>query len=274
MTADLRVLSLGAGVQSSALLLMALDGEIDRPDCAIFADTGWEPAAVYRHLGWLRGRASDAGLPVHVVSAGNLRDHILEGLAGKSIRSIPLYVNGPNNREGRLRRNCTSNFKIDPIEHKIRDLLGYLPRQPWRREHEIESWQGISLDEVYRMKTNRNPRITNVYPLIEARMSRWDCLLWMRARGYPEPPKSACVGCPYHSDDYWREMRDQRPDEWADVIDFDARIRWGLHGVKSAAYLHRSLQPLAEVDLSTAQERGQLALFDDFTEECEGICGV
>lgn len=48
------VLSLGAGVQSTTLLLMACHGEFDeQPVEAIFADTGWEPAAVYRHLDWL-----------------------------------------------------------------------------------------------------------------------------------------------------------------------------------------------------------------------------
>lgn len=44
----LRALSLGAGVQSTTMALMAAHGEIQpMPDCAIFADTGWEPKAVY-----------------------------------------------------------------------------------------------------------------------------------------------------------------------------------------------------------------------------------
>ena len=50
----LRVISLGAGVQSTTMALLAAHGEIQpMPDAAIFADTGWEPAAVYRHLEWL-----------------------------------------------------------------------------------------------------------------------------------------------------------------------------------------------------------------------------
>jgi hypothetical protein len=50
----LRVLSLGAGVQSTTLALMAAHGEIGpMSDCAIFADTGWEPSAVREHLAWL-----------------------------------------------------------------------------------------------------------------------------------------------------------------------------------------------------------------------------
>lgn len=50
----MRIISLGAGVQSTTMALMAAHGAITpMPDCAIFADTGWEPIAVYDHLRWL-----------------------------------------------------------------------------------------------------------------------------------------------------------------------------------------------------------------------------
>ena len=49
----LRVLSLGAGVQSTTLALMVEKGEIPMVDCGIFADVGAEPKAVYEHLDWL-----------------------------------------------------------------------------------------------------------------------------------------------------------------------------------------------------------------------------
>lgn len=47
----LRVFSRRAGVQSTTLALMAAHGEIGpMPDCAIFADTAWEPGAIHEHL--------------------------------------------------------------------------------------------------------------------------------------------------------------------------------------------------------------------------------
>ena len=50
----MHIISLGAGVQSTTMALMAAHGEIEpMPDCAIFADTGDEPQAVYDHLAWL-----------------------------------------------------------------------------------------------------------------------------------------------------------------------------------------------------------------------------
>lgn len=61
--AALRVVSLGAGVQSTVLLLMAAKREIGpMPDCAIFADTQFEPPAIYEHLAWLSDEVNLSGL--------------------------------------------------------------------------------------------------------------------------------------------------------------------------------------------------------------------
>lgn len=75
----LRVISLGAGVQSTTMALMAAHGEIGpMPACAIFADTGAEPKSVYDHLAWLM-LANVLPYPVHVVSGGNLADDLMRG---------------------------------------------------------------------------------------------------------------------------------------------------------------------------------------------------
>ena len=56
---DLRVVSLGAGVQSTVMLLMAAKHEIvPMPDCAIFADTQFEPTVIYEHIKWLTGEVA------------------------------------------------------------------------------------------------------------------------------------------------------------------------------------------------------------------------
>ena len=65
---SLTVISLGGGVQSSVMALMANEGAFDRiPDCAIFADTRWEPPSIYEHLTWLKDRLS---FPLYVVDNG------------------------------------------------------------------------------------------------------------------------------------------------------------------------------------------------------------
>ncbi|MDD3836681.1 MAG: hypothetical protein PHG43_02460, partial [Phenylobacterium sp.] len=79
----LRVLSLGAGVQSTTLALMAAHGEVGpMPDCAIFADTGWEPRAVREHLAWLMS-PNVLPFPVHVVSAGDIHADLLRAGSGE-----------------------------------------------------------------------------------------------------------------------------------------------------------------------------------------------
>ena len=71
---ELRVLSLGGGVQSTTVALLAAEGAIDKVDAAIFADTQWEPAQVYRHLNWLEPRLP---FPVYRVTRGDIKQNIL-----------------------------------------------------------------------------------------------------------------------------------------------------------------------------------------------------
>jgi len=295
----LRVLSLGAGVQSTTLALMAAHGEVGpMPDCAIFADTGWEPKAVYEHLAWLRS-PNVLPFPVHVVSAGDLRADLLAGARGERWASIPAFTrtvtpagaelpvydadeNGdlvavgsrvvPTERVGvgMIRRQCTGDYKIAPIRRKVRELLGIAGRRS-PKVPVAEQWIGISLDEVLRMKPSFEPWQRNRWPLVEQGMTRQDCLRWLDRHDYPLPPKSACIGCPFHSDDHWRRMRDRDPEAWADAVLVDAAIRTGFRGIRGEVYLHRSAVPLNQVDLSTEADRGQLDLWPN---ECEGLCGV
>lgn len=176
----LRALSLGAGVQSTTLALLAAHGEIGpMPDCAIFADTGWEPQGVYDHLAWLMS-PNVLPFPVHVVSAGNIREQLVEAGNGKRWASIPAFAKTvtPAGAEvpvfdededgemieiatrrtttetvsvGMIRRQCTTDFKVVPIRRKIRELAG-LTRKRSPLLPVVESWIGISTDEIIRAK--------------------------------------------------------------------------------------------------------------------------
>ena len=79
---SLTVISLGGGVQSSVMALMAGEGAFDRtPDCAVFADTHWEPPSIYAHLDWL---ASRLRFPLHVVDNGRSRREDVKALVNHS----------------------------------------------------------------------------------------------------------------------------------------------------------------------------------------------
>lgn len=271
----LRVISLGAGVQSTTMALMAAKGELGpMPDCAIFADTGWEPELVYRHLAWLM--SGILPFPVEVVSNGNIREDLDKLVRGESITgkgrtaTAPFFVKGRDGKAAPLRRQCTGHYKVEPIDKRIKEKLGIKPRHRGPKEAVVEVWMGISTDEIYRVKPAQQAWIKRRWPLIESKMSRNDCLRWMERNDYPEPPKSSCIGCPYHSNAHWRQIQENGA-EWEDAVKVDAMIRKGFGATREDLYLHRSLKPLDQVDLSTAEERGQLNLFNN---ECEGMCGV
>lgn len=265
----MRILSLGAGVQSTTLALMAAHGEIEPPDCAIFADTQWEPRAVYDHLAWLMS-PNVLPFPVRIVTAGSLRENIRtrRNSSGGRYAAIPWHTINPDGSSGMSRRQCSSEYKIEPIMREIRNLLGvgrHTPIAP----RSVEVIIGISFDEAHRMRPARQAYMTNIYPLVDRGIRRYDCLLWLKRHGYPEPPKSACIGCPFTDNERWRERR-AVPDEWADAVRADRELRVGdARGLRATEYMHRDRVPLDEVDLSVDDRQ-----LDMFGNECEGMCGV
>ena len=280
----LTVLSLGGGVQSSVMALMAGEslpptgsgGAFGRmPDCAIFADTHWEPPSVYEHIEWLKDRLR---FPLYVVDNGrNLREDVkaLTNHSGsRRYIDIPVYLKGRDGQgDGIGKRQCTTNYKVRPIRTKIRELLGLRPRQRVHAGTNVELWLGISTDEAIRMRDSRDRWMTNRYPLIEAGMSRRDCADWWAAR-YDRPlERSACVACPFQSRQRWVETKRRWPGLFAEAVEIDARLRRGL-ALDKTPYLHMLRMPLAEAvafDEAELRAEGQA---DGFGNECEGHCGV
>lgn len=265
----LRVLSLGAGVQSSTLALMMAKGEIPPADHAIFADTHAEPQIVYDYLEYLTPLLP---FPVHIVSQGDLGADFLKALRDPKGRcgQPPFMVwNHAKGVGARIWRECTKEYKLDPIRRKVRELRN-------GKQH-VEQLIGISLDEAHRMKPSGVGYITNQYPLIDQRMNRNDCLQWIKRNGFRLPPKSACWFCPYMSNRRLRWMRDECPDDWKKLVDYDDEMRAAQRAVGNGAkitgtlYVHRDCKPIPEVDLTNDTDLGQL---DMFGEECEGMCGL
>lgn len=281
MPPPIHILSLGAGVQSSTLSLMAAAGEITpMPTAAIFADTGDEPQSVYRWLDWLEKQ-----LPFPVI-----RTHAKESLWHNTTtihrnrktgtpyfsNKVPVFVASSNGKLGKVYRGCTRDFKIWPILRQVRQLAGIKRGEKCIR---VIQWIGISRDEAQRMKTSREAWCEHRWPLIELDMTRQKCLEWMKSKGYPQPPRSACVYCPYHSNAEWRRLKAEEPEEFAKAARFEIEIQAAHAGVPSPGkirgvpFLHRSGLPLEQVDFRTDTERGQ-GLLAGFNGECEGMCGV
>ena len=278
MPDPIHLISLGAGVQSSTLALMAAKGEVGpMPKAAIFADTQAEPESVYKWLDWLE---TQLPFPVYRVTAGSLTAEQLRTRVSKKTGNIyvktmiPAYVLKPEGGKGLLGRKCTADSKVKVILKKARELGGV---RRGSKDINVVQWIGISLDEVHRMKPSRERWAKNIFPLIDREMTRQDCLSWMQRNGYPQPPRSACIYCPFHSDHEWKRLRNNEPEEWAKAVKFDYDLRevlkqqTGTAALRGTAYLHSSCKPLDQVELGSVPDKNQLSLFGN---ECEGLCGV
>lgn len=260
MSEPIHIISLGAGVQSSTMALMAAAGEITpMPKCAIFADTGNEPAAVYA---WLNHLQDLLPFPTYISKrnvSGSLLDHIFEW--GHS--QIPAYFKSADGSIGIGKRQCTKHWKLDVIKSKARQIIGCTGKR--LSSVRVVMWQGISTDEVSRAKDSHEAWIRNFFPLLDKRMSRLDCVRWLAKHGYVDVPKSACFFCTFRGDAQWRATKQEAGADWGKCLELDRLLN------ERGEYLHRSCKPLSEVDFSTEEERGQLNMFNN---ECSGMCGV
>lgn len=263
----MKIISLGAGVQSSVMALMSSRGELPKVDCAIFADTQVEPQSVYTWLDWLEKNVS---FPIYRVTKGNLAVESTRIRKSKKSgnyyqkHTVPAYLVKADGKLGMLPRHCTLNFKIQMIQRKVRELVG--------RKGHADVWIGISTDEAHRMKPSRDARITNVWPLIDAGLSRQNCLDWAAKNNLPKPPRSSCVFCPYHSDSEWIRLKNEEPEAFVAAALFEKQYQKTFEKVTAidgVPFLHRSAAPLEDVVFKTDDKKK-----DGFGNECEGMCGV
>lgn len=254
------------------MALAASCGEITpMPDCAVFADTQDEPASVYRWLDWLEPKLA---FPVYRVTNGKLSDEVVRMRLTKDGRrytrtNIPLYTLSKKGEPGMATmRSCTADYKIKPILKFLRNHCGIKRGQ---KTPTVTSWIGISLDEQQRMKDSREKWAVNIFPLVEKRIDRAGCIRWMTDRGYPEPPKSACRYCPFHSDATWRNIKNNEPEEFALAVAFERevqRTKAETDNFESIPFFHKSRKPLDQVDFRSDVDKGQQLL--SFMDECEG----
>lgn len=281
----IRVISLGAGVQSSTMALMFAHGELTpMPHAAIFADTGEEPESVYKWLDWLQPKLEPYFPVYRVGKAVGLGDEALKLRVSRKTGNVyartlvPAFFQKQNGSRGLMGRRCTAEFKSRELEKKQRQLAKAAHgRLPWTQLR-VVTYIGISTDEPDRMKPAPPEKLWNEiqWPLIQqANMSRNDCIAWMLKRGYPRPPRSACKFCPFHSDEEWSRLKHEEPKEFAAAVEFDKKLRYvaaqqtGTAAIEGAVYLHSSLKPLDEVKFADRPSAR-----DHFANECAGMCGV
>lgn len=278
---ELRVLSLGAGVQSSTVLFKMLDQEIKPADIAIFADTGNEPKEVYVWLDYLKDLMKDK-MDFYVVRNEENTGHIIDDYKSANGRHslIPLHIKRADGTTSINMRTCTAEYKIKPLQRKVKEILGGSLRGRC-----VEMVMGISYDEIQRAKIPSNKWQINCYPLVENKITRSDCKHWISHTDYGQPPRSACIICPYHDNKEWKNLKDNYPDEFEYAVKFDEWLRdpnsnsaalqkFRDYNEKkqtpSQQYVYKGKVPLKEATFDEPSDY-QGTLFDD---ECEGMCGI
>jgi hypothetical protein len=272
------ILNLGAGVQSTTLFLLIREGVIKLPEStvAVFADTQEEPAAVYKHLEWLKSLEWPTIL---VRTAGKLGDDLVHGrnTTGGRFAAIPAFTTDGAS-EGMTRRQCTKEYKTEVIGKTIRrEVVGLAHGRAIDRQTEVHQYIGISRDEARRsvgVKANIESRRGWLahFPLMDLGWTRADCLRWLSDKVPHQVPRSACVFCPFHSDEEWLRIKRDDPAGWARAVEVDTALRTtgsvANRDMRQTMYLHRRRIPLVEVNLNENQHSF------GFTMECEGMCGV
>jgi hypothetical protein len=260
MSEYINVISYGAGKQSTYMLLNALEGKYKyKPDIAIYSDLKCETKATEMYVDYMKAYVKQKyDFDIIIVSEGNLMSDFIDYIEGKRKRasSLPLY-NGETGAP--IIRQCTGDYKIKPLRQYLQTIRG---------KRNVRQWIGISADEAERMKIPNVKYIEHFYPLIENRISIDNIKKWFEVNKIPEPMKSSCLICPFHSFQYWQNLKKIFPVEFKIACDFDDKIRQ-LPTMKSKTYLYRKCIPLRDADFSM-----QPSLFPELIEECEGLCGL
>ena len=260
-----RFLSLGWGVQSWTLAaMMALD-ELPRVDHLVHADTGHEAEATYAFAKAMTPWLGEHGMSVVTVQAK--RTQVVREDWSDSVL-IPAFTLDGSGSEGQVRRQCTHDWKIAPIRTFLRAELRRLGRKV--APGAVEAWLGISADEWHRMRTSDVAYITNVYPLVDRRMTRKACMRWLATQGLPTPPKSACTFCPYHGLAAWRDLKRTGGPDWQEAVEVDLAIR--SKRPPHDLFAHPYRRPLEDA-VRLPEDDGQLALGLALEEPCDsGYC--
>ncbi|ANS05726.1 phosphoadenosine phosphosulfate reductase like [uncultured Mediterranean phage] len=259
----LRMISLGWGVQSWTLAAMVALKRLPPVDFAIHADTTHEFAGTYEHAVKYTPWLEENGVKVVTVEA-NRPEVVADG--GVTSVMIPAFTTDRDTGSpGQIRRQCTHDWKIMPIRRYLRTVVKVAPGV-------VHSLQGISLDEFSRMRTSDVAYIKNVYPLVELRLTRSDCMLWLESEGLDIPPKSACTFCPYHSLGHWKDLKRAGGSDWERAVGVDDAIR--DKRPKAELFIHPARVPL-EGAVKIPEDYGASQLEMELEAPCDGgVCFV
>ena len=220
-----RILSFGAGVQTTALAIMVAQGKL-KVDAVVFADTGAERPETYWYMeNYSKPLLEKAGVPLIIVR--NEQPYYQPDLYGFlwRIQNIPSFQ----------QRRCADHFKIRPIKK-------------WVAKRDVEMLVGFSLDEAYRSKKPRHLWATESFPLIDIGITAQQCQAIIQNFGWPKPTKSSCFFCQFQTPFEWQWLKNTHLDLFQKALDLEANFHQRRPDMRDTFGLYRGtpLRHLAE----------------------------
>lgn len=276
----MKILSCGAGMQSSALHLMSCENALAKIrgeppvwpqvpiyDISIFCDLGFEPPWVKKQVEFLANAGHSCGVPLVILDSPLYTD-FMENFGERRTISIPWCTIKEDGHKSKMPRNCTIDYKVELISKYVRwELLGYKKGQRLRDEdkkaHEMH--MGFSAEEARRCKENPNPMFVNKFPLVEMVLTRADNYAYIKDVWGLETRASACAFCPFHKNYFFKFLRENEPEQYAQVVGVDELLR------------DKKPKPPMDSDLFISRSRKRLmGLTDEDCNdaECFEYCGM
>lgn len=229
----MKILSFGAGMQSTALALMACENAaasstypfplVPVYDAVIFCDLGLEPPWVAEQCNFVKNACENVGIFFKVLEAP-LYEDFRTNFGERRTISIPWWTLDSDGHKSKMPRLCTIDYKVYVIAQYVRhELLGYRKGQRLkpedRKAHEMH--MGFDADEKNRCKENINPMFVNRFPLVEMGLVRADNYAYIKDVWGLETKASACSFCPFHKNFFFQYLRNFEPDSYAAVNEID-----------------------------------------------------
>lgn len=243
------VVSFGGGVNSTAMLIGMKERGL-RPNAILFADTGGEMPATYKHVAEMQQWCIENGMPeITGVSYDTSRHGTLEQecINNGTLPSKAFGFGG-----------CSQKWKRYPMDRWIKQWEP--AKQAWERGEKVARWIGIHAGEVKRGKIPDDDKFTYRFPLKEWGWNQESCEAAIARAGLELPTKSACFFCPSMRKVEVLALAKKHPElfERAVELERNAKECEGLDVVKGLGR-HWSWEALAKAD----KEQLRLPLFED-----------
>lgn len=235
----MKILSCGAGQQSTALALMSCENAINGIrihsnvpiyDAVIFCDLGGEREWVYKQVNFIKNCCNRADIPFYILKDKNLKEDYIKNYGIARVVTIPFWSIDENGKKGKMTRHCTIDYKIVQIQNFVRwELLNYKKGQKTNpldiKAHEMHI--GFTVEEQQRIFDSKHKLFINKFPMVEMGLTRADNYAYVKERWRLETKGSACLFCPFHTNYFFQHCKHTCKKDFAIVLEFDEMLEHG-----------------------------------------------